>query len=514
MAEILLEVKDITKIFPGTKALDNVTISVEKGEIHALAGENGAGKSTLINILSGRFPFGSYSGQVFLNGVLCKFHTVKDGEKKGVVVIHQEPVLIPDLSVAENMFFGNERKGVLGIDWTRTFREAASLLNLVGFKEDLSLPVSALSPGNQQLLEIAKALGKNVKLLVLDEPTSALNETEITHLFDLLSMLKADGITSILISHKVKDLVRVADAITVMRDGASIETFSKDSVSGRFDEESISSAMVGRSLTERFPRRNFPRFEAEAPLLEVRDWTVMHPYFEERKVCDGINLTVNKGEIVGLAGLVGSGRSEFAMSVFGKSYGESISGSIFLSGKYIRVNSVRQAIAHRIAYAPGSRDGLFLNDSIAANATLADMNRVSTFSVISRKRERVAAEKMCRKLGIKTLGVYQNVGTLSGGNQSKLLLGKWLLTDPDILMLDEPTGGIDVGAKYEIYTIMNNFVSEGKGVLFISSEMAELCGMCDRIYVMNAGRIVGELSKEDATQEAIMNCILQSKGNQ
>lgn len=509
MPEKILKMKEITKIFPGIKALDNVDIEVEKGEIHALLGENGAGKSTLMNVLSGGFPYGSYTGEIYFEGELCKFHNVKDSDGKGIAVIHQEPTLIPELSIAENVFIGNERKGLFGISWLETFRSASTLLKMVGFDENLSVPVGDISPGKQQLVEIAKALGKNVKLLILDEPTSSLNETETEHLLNLLAILKAEGITSVLISHKVKDVAAVADKITVLRDGRTIETFIKDDKTGDFNEDSIMNAMVGRSLTERFPPR---KKEIGDVVLEVRDWTVYHPNFESRKVCDGVNLTVRKGEIVGLAGLIGSGRSELAMSIFGKSWGKNISGAIFLNGKQVKLNSVRSAIAHHLAYVSEDRhgNGLLLNDSIAANTTLANMKRISRFMIIRNEKERVIAEKFRRKLGIKSFGISQEVGTLSGGNQQKVLLGKWLFTEPDILILDEPTSGIDVGAKYEIYTIINNLVAKGQSVMLISSEMPELLGMCDRIYVMNEGRIVGELAQEEASQEAIMNCILQS----
>ncbi len=509
MPEKILIMKNITKIFPGIKALDNVDIEVEKGEIHALIGENGAGKSTLMNVLSGAFPFGSYSGEILYEGELCRFHNVRDSDAKGITIIHQEPTLIPELSIAENVFIGNEHKGVFGINWIDTYRSAASLLNMVGFDENLSTPVGDISPGKQQMVEIAKALGRNVRLLILDEPTSSLNETETELLFNLLSLLKAEGLTCILLSHKVKDVASVADKITVLRDGQTIETFSRDEKTGGFDEDSIMKSIVGRSLSERFPARNN---KIGGVMLEVRDWTVYHPQFEGRKVCDSVNITVHKGEVVGLAGLVGSGRSELARSIFGKSWGAGISGSIFLRGRQVKLNSVKSAIAHHVAYVSDDRHGggLFLNDSMAANMTLANMRRVSRCMVVRRERERLVAEKFRKKLNIKSFSVFQEVGMLSGGNQQKVLLAKWLFTEPDVLILDEPTSGIDIGAKYEIYTIINNIVANGQSVLIISSEMSELLGMCDRIYVMNEGRIAGELSKEEASQEAIMNCIFQS----
>lgn len=509
MSDNFLEMKGISKIFPGMKALDNVDLQVDRGDIHVLAGENGAGKSTLIHILNGGIPYGEYGGQFSLDGKPCQFHSVRESERAGIVVIHQVPALIPDLSVAENVFLGNERRGFLGINWGETYRTAAALLNMVGFTGSLSVTVENLSPAERQLVELAKAIGKNVKLLILDEPTAALNETETNHLLNLLVNLKYDGITTVLVSHKIREVARVADKITVLRDGAKIETFERSETGPAFDEDMILKTLVGRSLEERFPSR---RTGPGNVLVEIRDWTVYNPWLENRKDCDGVNLTVRRGEIVGLAGLMGSGCSEFIRSVFGKSYGRNVSGSIFLDGRQVHLNSTRDAIRHHIAYiSEATKERALLPDeSVASNITLANLDRVSSLFVIRRMKERVAAEKYRRELGIKSLDVAQPVKMLSGGSRQKVLLGKWLFTNPDFLILDEPTGGVDVGSKFEFYSIISNLVDEGKGVLMISSEMSELVGMCDRIYVMSEGRIVGELAKSEASQEAIMDCILRA----
>ena len=507
MAKTLLEMRGITKTFPGVKALNNVNFQVAEREIHAIVGENGAGKSTLMNVLSGIYPHGTYTGDIVYDGEVCKFNGIKDSERKGIVIIHQELALVPWLSIGENMFLGNERKTWRGIDWDETWRMADSFLDLVGLHESSRTLIKDIGVGKQQLVEIAKALAKNVRLLILDEPTASLNESDSKNLLDILLRLKTDGVTSIIISHKLNDVEYVADRITVIRDGETVRGI--DRREEPFTESVIISAMVGRALSDRFPPRKSNIGEVA---LEIRDWTVHHPLYEERKVCNGVNLTVRKGEIVGIAGLIGAGRTEMAMSVFGRSYGKRIQGHLFLNGKEVHLRSVREAIDHKLAYVTEDRkgNGLLLNSSIALNTTLAKLANVSHGINIDSDLERVVAEDYVAKLHTKCAGVAQNVGNLSGGNQQKVLIGKWIFTSPDILIMDEPTRGIDVGAKYEIYCIMNDLVAEGKSVLMISSEMPELLGMCDRIYVMNEGRIVGLLDKKDATQEAIMTCILRN----
>lgn len=508
MAKTLLEMKNITKTFPGVKALDNVNLQVEEGEIHALVGENGAGKSTLMNVLSGIYPYGTYEGDIIYDGELCKFTKIKDSEEKGIVIIHQELALIPYMTIGENMFLGNERGKKAKIDWTETYGQADLHLKTVGLKESSRTLIKDIGVGKQQLVEIAKALAKNAKLLILDEPTASLNETDSKALLDLLLKFKEQGMTCIIISHKLNEVAYVADKITVIRDGATIETLVKGK--DEINEDRIIRGMVGREIADRFPKRTDVKIGEVN--LEVKNWTVHHPLYTERKVVDDVSINVRKGEVVGISGLMGAGRTELAMSVFGKSYGTGISGKLIINGKEVQLKNVRDAINHKLAYVTEDRkgNGLILSNPIKINTTLANLDEVSSHTVIDKDKEYAVAVDYKDKLKTKCPTVEQNVGNLSGGNQQKVLLAKWMFADPDILILDEPTRGIDVGAKYEIYCIINQLVAAGKSVIMISSELPEILGMSDRIYVMNEGKIVGEISKEEATQEKIMSCILKS----
>jgi len=507
MAKTLLEMKNITKEFPGVKALDNVNLVVEEGEIHAICGENGAGKSTLMNVLSGIYPYGTYSGDIIYDGEICKFHQIKDSEAKGIVIIHQELALVPLLTIAENMFLGNERGSKAKIDWAQTYDKADELLRMVGLKDSSKSLIKDIGVGKQQLVEIAKALGKKVRLLILDEPTASLNDTEAKHLLDLMLEFKKQGMTSIIISHKLNEISYVADKITIIRDGSSITTMKKTDPD--FNEDKIISAMVGRSLTDRFPKREPHIGEV---CLEVKDWCVDHPVFDGIKVCDHINFNLRKGEVLGISGLMGAGRTELAMSLFGRSYGSNIRGKIILNGKEVTFPDVKSAIKHKIAYVTEDRkgNGLILSESIRKNTVAANLSRISKNGVINFDEERRVAVQMAGEMHTKCATVDEDVGNLSGGNMQKVLLGKWLFAEPDILILDEPTRGIDVGAKYEIYCIINKMVAEGKSVILISSEMPEVLGMSDRIYVMNEGRMIAEMNGKDATQEKIMACIIDS----
>lgn len=507
MSENILEMKHITKTFPGVTALNNVNLTVKKGEIHALIGENGAGKSTLMNVLSGVYPFGTYTGDIVFENKVCQFKTISDSENVGIGLIHQELALIPQLTVGENIFLRNEQVKNGFIDWDATHEKAAKLLQKVSLKADTHTIVRELSVGQQQLVEIAKVLSKNIKLLILDEPTASLNEEESNHLLNLLLDLKKEGMTCILISHKLKEVTKVSDTITVIRDGMVIETLDKDK--DDISEDNIIRGMVGRQLTDRYPKR-VPKIGDV--LFSVENWNVYHPLIAGKKVISDVNLNVRKGEILGLAGLMGAGRTELAMSIFGKSYGTNITGKIFKNGKEIHINNVKQAIQNGIAYTTEDRKngGLNLIGDVVQNTTIAGIETLAKNHMIDRNAEINVTEDYCKKLNIKTPSVFQKCINLSGGNQQKVVLSKWIFTSPDLLILDEPTRGIDVGAKYEIYTIMNKLAEEGKAVIFISSEMPELLGMCDRIYVVNEGRIVGELIGDEISQEAIMKCIMQS----
>ena len=503
----LLEMRGITKTFPGVTALSNVNLVVRRGEIHAVVGENGAGKSTLMKVLSGVYPAGSYSGDILFEGQPRRFAGIADSESLGIIIIHQELALVPLLSIAENLFLGNEpsRRGV--IDWTEAYARTRALLAKVGLNESPRTLVGDLGVGKQQMVEIAKALAKQVKLLILDEPTASLNEKDSDALLALLLELKAQGIACILISHKLNEIAQVADAVTVLRDGATVG--SMDCREAPPSEDHIIRLMVGREMADRYPQRQ-PKIGDT--VFELRDWRVHHALHPEREQIKGVNLHVRKGEIVGIAGLMGAGRTELAMSVFGRSYGSRISGQALMHGQPVQLRTVQEAIGHGLAYVTEDRKGLglVLHDDIRRNMTLANLPAVATRGVISEGEEHRVASGYRRSLNIRCAGVRQPVVNLSGGNQQKVVLAKWLFSQPELLILDEPTRGIDVGAKYEIYTLIDALAAQGKGILMISSEMPELLGMCDRIYVMNEGRFVAEMSGDEATQERIMRAIVNT----
>ena len=503
----LLEMRGISKVFPGVRALDNVSLTVQPGEIHAICGENGAGKSTLMKVLSGVYPFGSYEGDIIYDGETLACRNIRDSEARGIIIIHQELALVPLLSIAENLFLGNEvaKNGV--INWGEAYQRTEGLLKKVGLNELPTTKVEKLGVGKQQLIEIAKALAKDVRLLILDEPTAALQENDSQKLLDLMLELKAQGVTQIIISHKLNEISRVADRITVIRDGASVSTMDKHEIT----EDRIIRDMVGRDMAHRYPER----VPNPGPvLMEVKGWNVWHPEQADRQIIKDVSFNVKKGEIVGIAGLMGTGRTELAMSIFGKSYGQGHKGSIKMHGIEVDVSTVPKAINAGIAYVTEDRKGLglILEEPIVKNITLANLAGVAMRGVLDKRRETRVAEGYRKQLAIRTPGVQQKVMNLSGGNQQKVVLSKWLFTEPEVLILDEPTRGIDVGAKFEIYTIMKELAEQGRSIVMISSEMPELLGMCDRIYVMNEGRIVGELDRAEASQEKIMALILKGEG--
>ncbi len=501
----ILEMRGITKRFHGVTALSNVDLAVKAGEIHAVVGENGAGKSTLMKVLSGVYGFGEYEGAIHFEGTERQFRGIADSEHAGIIIIHQELALVPLLSISENIFLGNEPSKFGVIDWFSAHAQTQALLRKVGLNEAPGTLITDLGVGKQQLVEIAKALSKQVKLLILDEPTASLNETDSDALLALLLDLKAHGIACILISHKLNEIAKVADTITVIRDGSTVRSF--DCRTEKVSEDQVIQAMVGREMADRYPHRT-PHIGDT--VFEIRDWRVYHPEHAERLVIKGVNLQARRGEIVGIAGLMGAGRTELAMSVFGRSYGRKISGQVLLHGREADVSTIERAIAHGIAYVTEDRKGygLVLDDDIQRNVSLANLGGVSRAMVIDDGREFAVAVDYQQKLRIRCSGVNQPVVNLSGGNQQKVVLAKWLFAGPEVLILDEPTRGIDVGAKFEIYTLMAELAAAGKCVLMISSEMPELLGMCDRIYVMNEGRFVGEFSGAEASQEKIMRSIV------
>ncbi|MGV9796562.1 multiple monosaccharide ABC transporter ATP-binding protein [Mycobacterium sp. NPDC003449] len=498
--------RGITKQFGNVTALSEVNLSVRRGEIHAICGENGAGKSTLMKVLSGIYPRGSYHGEIVFDGQPCDFKDIRSSERRGIGIIHQELALVPVLSIAENIFLGNEHASAGVISWHETMTHAQQLLDRVGLRESPRTRICDIGVGKQQLVEIAKALSKQVKLLILDEPTAALNDEDSRHLLDLIAELRRQGLTCIIISHKLNEVMRVADTVTILRDGRTIETRP---IEPTLTEEHIIRGMVGRDMVDRFPERE-PHPIGDVTFA-IENWTVFHPLDQQRKVVDGVSLNVRRGEVVGLAGLMGAGRTELAMSVFGRSYGKYAGGSVFKDGKEIRTRTVSEAISHRIAYATEDRKqyGLNLMDDIARSVTLAALPKVSRLATINEHDETVVAERFRKDMRIKAPSVRATTGNLSGGNQQKVVLSKWIFADPDVLILDEPTRGIDVGAKYEIYAIINSLAAQGKAVIVISSELPELIGLCDRVYTLNEGRLTGEVSRAEATQETLMRHMMK-----
>jgi len=498
----ILEMKFITKEFPGVKALDEVSFSVIRGEIHCLVGENGAGKSTLMKVLSGVYSYGEYTGEIFFNGVEQRFSGINDSKKAGIAIIYQELALIPEMSVYENIFLGHEiQKGGI-VDWNETIKQAIEMLKKVRLDVNPATKVRDLGVGKQQLIEIAKALTQDVKLLILDEPTSALNEDDCENLFDLLRDLKKHGVTSILISHKLKEVIGIADTVTVLRDGRTICTL--DAKQGGVSEGVLIKHMVGREINNVYPPR--PRTKPTEVVFEVRGLNAYNPKIG-RSILKDINFNIKKGEIVGFAGLMGSGRTELALSLFGNPSGFIVDGEIFVEGKKRNFKNPRQAINSGIAYVTEDRkgNGLILIQDVKQNITLANLNRVSRHGVVDENSEVKQATEYKKNLDIRTPTIEQKVLNLSGGNQQKVSVAKWLFVSPDILILDEPTRGIDVGAKFEIYTIMNRLVAEGKSIIMISSELPEILGMSDRVYIVSSGKITGEMPVEEATQEKIMH---------
>jgi putative multiple sugar transport system ATP-binding protein len=504
--DVLLEMRGITKTFPGVKALDNVSFRVRRGEIHALVGENGAGKSTLMKVLSGVYPYGTYDGEILYEGKECRFHNIHESERVGIVIIHQELALVPHLSITENIFLANEQTSRGAIQWGASHARARELLEKVGLDESPDTLVRRIGVGKQQLVEIAKALSKKVNLLILDEPTSSLNEADSQKLLNLLREFRDQGIACVLISHKLKEVEAVADTITILRDGAVIE--SLDGATQEVTEDRMIRGMVGRDLTHRFPPRDA---EIGDVVFEVQNWKVGHPIYADRMVIDDVSINVRAGEVVGIAGLMGAGRTEFAMSVFGRSWGRFVGGTVKKRGKPIDVSSIPRAVNNGIAYVTEDRKtyGLVLINDVKTNITLANLRGVAPGGVISGPKEIVVANEYRDRLQIKTPSVRQLAVNLSGGNQQKVVLSKWLFSNPDVLILDEPTRGIDVGAKYEIYTIINRLAAEGKAIILISSELPEVLGVTDRIYVMAYGRIAAEMPTKEATQEAILKAIMR-----
>lgn len=497
----LLEMKNITKVFPGVKALNNVSFQVAEGEIHCLVGENGAGKSTLMKVLSGVYPHGDYSGDILFDGVEQKFRGIHDSEKAGIAIIYQELALVPEMTVYENIFLGHEIRNGSLVDWNETIKRAGEMLKKVRLDVNPAAKVRDLGVGKQQLIEIAKALSKEVRLLILDEPTAALNEDDSENLLNLLRDLKKHGVTCVMISHKLKEVIAIADTVTVLRDGQTICTL--DAHKGEVSEPVLIKHMVGREIDNVYPKR--AHITPGEVVLEVKNWNAYDPNIG-RDILKDVHFNLRKGEIVGFAGLMGSGRTELALSLFGNPAGYRINGEMMVKGETRHFRHPEHAIKNGMAYVTEDRkgDGLILIQDVKQNITLANLKEIAQRGVVDNNAEIKVANEYKDSLNIKTPSIEQKVQNLSGGNQQKVSLGKWLFVKPDILILDEPTRGIDVGAKYEIYTIMNSLVQQGMSILMISSELPEILGMSDRVYVVSSGKISGELPVAEATQEKIM----------
>ena len=505
MSDYILEIESLTKDFPGVRALDNVSLKIKKGEIHSLCGENGAGKSTLMSCISGVYPKGDYEGKVFFKGHETNYHSVKDSEKEGLAIIHQELALSPYLSIYENMFLGHMETKFGVINWNKYIKESKKYLKIVGLKEPPETIVSKMGVGKQQLVEIARALSKKTELLILDEPTSSLNDDESEKLLDLLLEFKKQGMTLVMISHKLSEVLKIADTVTVLRDGRSISTY--DVKNDNLTEHMIIKDMVGRILTHRFPERKSSPGET---VMEVKNWTVYHPDYHDIKVVDDVSFFLRKGEILAFCGPMGAGRTELMMSIYGQSYGSRSEGELIIKGKKRTLKSPRVSINNGLGYISEDRKnfGLVLIQDVKTNITHSSLNKISKMGVIDNRKEIKEAERYRKDLNIRMPSINQFVRNLSGGNQQKVVVSKTLMVDPDIFIVDEPTRGIDVGAKTEIYGIMNTIIAAGKSVIMVSSELIEAIGMADRIYVMNEGKIKGVLSKEEATEEKIMHLAL------
>lgn len=502
MSGPILEMKHITKEFPGVKALDDVSFKVERKQIHCLVGENGAGKSTLMKVLSGVHPYGTYKGEIFLNGELQKFKNTRDSENAGIAVIHQELALVPEMTVYENVFLGHEICKGINVDINETIKRTVEVLKEVHLNLNPSVKVKDLGVGQQQLVEIAKALSRNAQLLVLDEPTSALNETDSDNLLELLRELKMQGVTSILISHKLQEVISIADKVTVLRDGQSVITL--DAKAGEVNRNVLIKNMVGRAIENIYPERE--KKPIGDVIFEIRNWNAYDPR-KGREILQDININIRRGEVVGITGLMGAGRTELALSLFGNSARYKVSGEMLIKGQGVKLSHPVKAIKAGLAYATEDRkgDGLILIHDVKTNITIANLNRILSLGVINSNAEIKDARELVDSLNIKTPSIEQKVMYLSGGNQQKVSLAKWLYVRPDIMILDEPTRGIDVGAKFEIFTIMNRLVAEGMSIIMISSELPEILSMTDRIYVVSEGRITGELDTKNADQESIMS---------
>jgi D-xylose transport system ATP-binding protein len=495
----LLEMKQIVKEFPGVKALDGVSFTLETGEFHSLVGENGAGKSTLMKVLSGVYPHGTYEGDILINDAVKEFRGIRDAEQAGIAIIFQELSLVKELTVGENIFLGKEPASFGVINWSELYHKATRLLQDLHLPIDPRTPVGNLGIGQQQLVEIAKALSQEAKILVLDEPTAALTESEVETLFTILEKLKARGVGMIYISHKLDEVFTMSDRITVLRDGRTVGTHAAEELT----KDKVIALMVGREVGDIFPEAGHELGEVA---LEIRNLTAFSTDVADKKLVDNISFSVRKGEVLGIAGLMGAGRTELLMAIFGAWLGKT-SGEISVEGRRVDIDSPTDAIANGVGFVTEDRKrfGLILDQTILDNMTLAGLKRVSGAFLTNRTKETIAAQSSMKSLRVKANSPLTVAGTLSGGNQQKVVLGKWLLTNPKVLFLDEPTRGIDVGAKQEIYAEINKLAKEGLAIVLVSSELPEVLGLSDRVLVLHEGKLTGEFTRSEATPEKVMS---------
>jgi len=495
-----LDMREITKTFPGVRALDGVSFDLNRGELHALVGENGAGKSTLMKVLGGVYPHPHYGGEIVIDGEVQRFSRVRDAEHAGIAVIFQELSLVKEMSVGENIFLGREPRRFGVIRWEELYRRARQLLDDVHLTIDPHTPIRNLGIGQQQLVEIAKALSHEARILVLDEPTAALTDAEVETLFGILKKLRARGVGMIYISHKLEEVLRISDRVTVLRDGRTVGT----NLTSEVDEAQLIARMVGREVGDIFPAVDHPQGDV---VFEARGMTVEDPVVSGKKLVKNIDFSVRRGEVLGIAGLMGAGRSDLLMAIFGAHAGR-VSGEIKVDGRRARINNPADAIKQGLGFVTEDRKrfGLVLDQTILNNMTLAGLKRISGRFVTSIDAESAAGERAMKELRVKANSVFTVANTLSGGNQQKVVLAKWLLTNPRVLFLDEPTRGIDVGAKQEIYAQINKLAKSGLAIVLVSSELPEVLGLADRILVLHEGRMTGEFLRATATPEKVMAC--------
>jgi D-xylose transport system ATP-binding protein len=500
LGDKILKFQRVTKAFPGVVALNQVSFEVAAGTIHGICGENGAGKTTLMKILAGVHPYGAYDGEIQFNAAPLRLarDAIRQAAAQGIAIVHQELALIPQMTVGENIFLGREpgRAGV--INWHRLYADTRRTLQQYDLDLPFAVPVSRLGVGKQQMVEIARALSEDARLLILDEPTSALTEAEVKTLMGILRNLKAQGKTCLYISHKLEEVFAITDCITVFRDGAVVGTEETAATT----PEKIIAMMVGREMTERFPTGR--RTPGEV-VLEVRNLSAFDPRQPDRKVVDDVSFDLRRGEILGVAGLMGAGRSELVMTLFGE-YGRGVSGTVRLAGREVKIRSARDAMHSGVSLVPEDRKrlGLVAGQSILKNIALPNLEQFAGFASLNKHKELKTCQEMARELTIKSPTLHALVNSLSGGNQQKVVIAKWLLSQPQVLILDEPTRGIDVGAKFEIYKLMNRLAEEGVSIIMVSSELPEVIGMSDRIMVICNGSVAGMLAPQTATQETIM----------